>query len=293
MDAWDGKSKGTPLGYRIFVFTLRLGGIRPAYLLLHIVVSHYFLFSWRSSRPMYVYFRERLRYSRLKSVISLYRNYYKFGQTILDKIVAIAGIGDCFTFDFDGEHHLEEMVAGGKGGLLLGAHLGNWEIAGFYLKRINTGVHVVMFDAESERIRRYLDRVTGGRKMNIIPIRDDLSHIYQMADALRNNDLVCIHADRFLPGNRTIEKMFLGKPARFPEGVFVTAALMKVPVTMVYAMKESATHYHFYATPPKVYAGAPRNELVQEMADDYVYELEKKIKQYPLHWFNYYDFWEA
>jgi len=242
---------------------------------------------------MYAYFRERHQYSMTKSIFSLYVNYYKFGQAIIDKVVAMAGMGEYFTFDYDGEHHLENMVAEGRGGLLLGAHLGNWEIAGFYLKRINTRVHIVMFDAESERIRRYLDRITGGRKIDIIPIREDLSHIYKITVALQNNDLVCIHADRFLPGNRTVVKMLLGRPARFPEGIFITAVLMKVPVTMVYAIKESATHYHFFATPPKMYGDESGRMPVQEIADDYVYELEQKMKQYPLHWFNYYDFWEA
>ncbi len=291
MNTWNGKSKGTPLGYRIFVFTLRRGGVRSAYILLYLVVTYYFLFSWKASKNLYYLFRKRLGFSILKSVNGIFRNYYRFGQAIIDRIAATAETGDCFTFNFDGEEYLEQMVAEGNGGLLLGAHLGNWEIAGFYLKRIDTEVHVVMYEAESEKIRLYLDRVTGGRKMKIIPIKDDLSHVYLIAEALRNNGLVCIHADRFLEGNRTISRTFLGKPALFPEGVFMLAATFGIPVAFVFALKDSPTHYHFFSTLPKVYKDAPKQILIDSIIGDYVTELENKLQRYPYDWFNYFKFW--
>ena len=46
---WQGKSKGTRLGYRIFVGILRKAGVQPAYFLLRFVAGYYFLFSWKSS----------------------------------------------------------------------------------------------------------------------------------------------------------------------------------------------------------------------------------------------------
>ena len=291
MQNWDGKSKGTPLGYKIFILTLRKGGIRPAYFILRFVAFYYFLFSWKSSANILYYFHKRLGYSRFKSLSSLYGNYYKFGQTILDKIVTMANLEGNYTFDFEGEHFLEEIVAGGKGCILLGAHIGNWEIAGFYLKRISVPVNVVMFDAESEKIKKYLDSVTGGRRMKIIPIKDDLSHIYKINEALQNNELVCVHADRFVEGNRTISRQLLGKPALFPEGVFQLGVSFKVPVTFVFAFKETASRYHFFATRPKIFTGKPKDVSINELADEYVAELENKIRRYPLQWFNYFNFW--
>lgn len=291
MQKWDGKSKGTPLGYRIFINLLRRGGLGPAYLLLRFVAFYYFLFSWKSSRNMLYYFRQRLGYSRLKSLVSLYKNYFVFGQTILDKVASMANLGSRFTFDYEGENYLHQMVEGGKGGLLLSAHIGNWEIAGFYLKRINTRVNLVMLDAESQQIKQYLDSVTGGKNFNVIPIVDDFSHVYLINEALKNNELVCIHADRFLEGNRFTEKVFLGEKAKFPEGVFQMAVLFKVPVSFVFAFKETSRHYHFFATAPRLYEGKSREESREELINDYIGELEKKIHRYPLHWFNYYNFW--
>ncbi|NIG57189.1 lipid A biosynthesis acyltransferase [Chitinophaga sp. Cy-1792] len=288
MPSWQGKSKGNKLGYRIFIGILRYGGVYPAYFLLRFVAAYYFLFSWSSSKPIYRYFHEKIGYSRLKSLFSLYSNYYIFGQTIIDKVVVMADMGNKFTFDFDGEEHLRQLVAGGKGGIMLSAHLGNWEVAGHLFKRLNARINIVMFDGEHQRIKEYLASVTGGRNVNIIVLKDDLSHIYAINEALSNQELVCMHADRFLPGNKTMTADLLGSPAHFPLGPFLLAATFRVPVCGVYAFKESATHYHFYSTEPKVYNGRREQELA---LNDFVAGMEEKIRKYPTQWFNYYDFW--
>ncbi|SHM11197.1 Predicted acyltransferase, LPLAT superfamily [Chitinophaga jiangningensis] len=289
MPSWQGKSKGNKLGYSIFIAILRYGGVYPAYFLLRFVAAYYFLFSWSSSRPIYKYFHTKAGFSRFKSLINLYRNYYVFGQTIIDKIVVMADMANKFTFDFDGEQHLRDIVSGGKGGILLSAHLGNWEVAGHLFKRLQARINIVMFDGEHERIKEYLSSVTGGRNVNIIVLKDDLSHIYAINDALSNQELVCMHADRFLPGNKTMTTDLLGSPAQFPLGPFLLASTFRVPVSAVFAFKESATHYHFYATEPRVYNGRRQQE---QALKDFVGEMEVKIRKYPTQWFNYYDFWE-
>ena len=290
MPSWQGKSKGNKLGYRIFIGVLRYGGIRPAYFLLVFVSVYYCLFSWNTARSMYRFFRYKIQYPRWRAIASVYRNIYIFGQTLIDKVVVMAGIPNRFSFDFDGEERLHAMVSSGKGGIMLSAHLGNWEVAGHLFTRLNTRINIVMFDGEHERIKSYLEGVTGGRNVNVIVLKDDLSHIYAINDALGKQELVCMHADRFLAGNKTAEKMFLGEPARFPVGPFLLASTFRVPVSFVFAFKETATHYHLYATDPKVYPGAKQGGLDQSM-DDFVSVMEEKVRKYPLQWFNYYDFW--
>ena len=44
MSEWDGKSKGSLLGYKIFVFCIRNFGIRVSYGVLYFVAAYYFLF---------------------------------------------------------------------------------------------------------------------------------------------------------------------------------------------------------------------------------------------------------
>jgi predicted LPLAT superfamily acyltransferase len=292
MSGWQGKSKGQPWGYRIFVGILKRWGVIPAYLLLRFVAFYYLLFSFRSSKFALTFFRKKIGYGLGKSLIKLYQNYFLLGQSIIDKVVVMSGIPNKFSFNFDGEDHLREIVALQRGGLLLSAHLGNWEIAGHLLKRLDTRINIVMFDGEHRQIKEYITAVTGKRNVNVILIKNDLSHIYAISDAFRNNELVCMHADRFIEGNKTLTSEFLGEAARFPMGPFVLAARFKVPVSFVFAMKETPSHYHFFASEIKDYTHLSKEMLMQEMLIDFVGEMERMVEKYPEQWYNYYNFWQ-
>jgi len=293
MPTWQGKSSGTALGYSIFVSILKNFGLWPAYILLLFVSCYYFLFAHRSSRHILYYLRKRLGFGSLKSLQYLYKNYYSFGQSLIDKVAVMSGMAKKFTFDFDGEDHLHEMVRLKKGGLLLSAHIGNWEAAGHLLERLGTNINIVMFDGEHQKIKDYMNKVTGQRNARVIVIKDDLSHIYAISEALAKNELICMHADRFVEGNKTIPENFLGEPASFPIGPFVLAAQFKVPVSYVFAMKEKATHYHFYATPMQQYDYSNKTTAVKSMLHDFTAAMEKRVHQYPAQWYNYYHFWKT
>ena len=292
MTSWQGKSKGTPLGYRIFVWVLKTFGVLPAYFLLRFVVLYYFFFSYKASRQIYSLYRRKLGYSRATSLNKLYKNYYLLGQSIIDKVVLMSGIKNNFSFDFDGEENLLNIAAMQKGGILLSAHLGNWDVAGHLFTRLHTRINIVMYDGEHEKIKEYLEGVTGKRNVNIIVIKNDLSHIYAISDAFAKNELVCMHADRFIEGNKTLTTRFLGEEARFPMGPFLLASKFKVPVSFVFAVKESKLHYHLFASPVIDYTGISKDALMQQMLNDFAAEMEYKTKKYPEQWFNYYDFWE-
>ena len=292
MSTWDGKTRGGISGYRIFVYILKTFGLRPAYFLLRFVSFHYFLFSRTSNKHMRYYFREILSYGRWKTRISIYRNYYKLGQVLIDKVAVMSGLGKRFTYHWDGEEHLRNMD---DGGLLISAHIGSWEIAGNFLERLDKRFNIVMFDEEHEKIKSYLDDVMTEKNLHVIPLKDDLSHLLAIKNALENKELVAIHADRFLPGSKTLKQSFMGKDALFPEGPFYLAARFNAPVTFVFAVKETSKHYHFFATEAKRYdIGSPRSIREDELLPiikDYICRMEEILKRYPLQWFNYHKFW--
>ncbi|HEY2349194.1 MAG TPA: lipid A biosynthesis acyltransferase [Puia sp.] len=290
MPSWQGKSRGNKTGFRIFVWVLKNAGVRPAYLLLRFVAFYFFIFSGKAFRHQFVFFHKRLGYSRLRSIVNIYKNYYWFGQTIIDKIALMSGINSPFHFNFEGEDDLRQMVSQSKGGLLLSAHIGNWEIAGHLLQRLGTDMFIVMYDGEARQIKDYLARVTEKYSAHIILIKEDLSHIYAIQEALSNNAFVCMHADRFLEGNKTLNALFLKKTARFPAGPFLLARTFQIPVSFVFAMKDNSFDYHFYASAPKIFSGG-RDSSIEEMLREYCLSMEKCIRKYPLQWYNYYDFW--
>ena len=290
MPSWQGKSRGNKTGFRIFVWVLKNAGLSAAYLLLRFVAFYFFIFSGKAFRCQYAFFHKRLGNSSLRSIINIYKNYYWFGQTIIDKIVLMSGMKNPFRFDFEGEDYLRDMVAQNKGGLLLSAHVGNWEIAGHLLQRLGTEMHIVMYDGEARQIKDYLETITEKHSAQIIPIKEDLSHIYAIQEALSKNAFVCMHADRFLEGNKTLTESFLNKAARFPAGPFLLARTFQVPVSFVFAMKDRSFDYHFYASPPKIYHGS-KEPAIREMISAYCRNMENIVRKYPLQWYNYYDFW--
>jgi len=294
MSSWEGKTRGGVLGYQIFIWTIRYAGISFAYFLLRFVVTYFVFNSREAYKATYFYFKTILSYGALKAFISIFRNYYIFGQILIDKLAMLAGFQHRFTFTFEGEEYLRRMD---NGGLLISAHLGNWEVAGNLLNRLKKRIHIILFDAEHQRIKGYLKDVMKERDIHFIIIREDYNHLKEIEAALAHGDIIAITGDRFIEGNKTITLDFMGRKARFPVGPFNLAARFNVPVSYVFAVKEKRSHYHFYAT-PLYHIEFTRNlkkreAILQEAVTNYVRNFEEILRKYPLQWFNYYDFWES
>jgi predicted LPLAT superfamily acyltransferase len=292
MPSWEGKTRGGVLGYKIFILTIKYLGIPFAYFLLHFVISYYIFASGKAFSDIWSYFRIILKYSRRRSLAAIYRNYYIFGQILIDKMAMLAGFHQKFTFNFEGEEYLRQME---EGGLLVSAHVGNWEIAGNLLNRLNKRIHIILFDAEHRRIKGYLGDVLKKRNVSFIVIRDDFSHLKEISDAFANGDILAMHGDRFIPGNKTVAIDFMGFPAEFPVSPMNLAARFSKPVSFVFALKETRKHYHFFASPlylfPFTRNLAKREDILAGAVKIYAGKLEEMLRRFPLQWFNYYDFW--
>jgi len=297
MPSWKGQSRGNILGYKIFVFTLKHLGISFAYFILVFVAFYFFLFSRKSSKTSYYYFRNRLKYSKLKSVWSIYLNYFVFGKILLDKFAILGGLKGKFTYNFDGEHNLRDMASNKTGGIIVNAHIGNFEIAGQLLERLNTKINVLMLDAEHQKIKNFVSDVLSNKDVNIIPIQADYTHIVPISEALINKELIAMAGDRFIEESKVFEVDFLGEKALFPSGPFYLAARFGVPVTFAFAMKESKSHYHFYASAPesiKRYRDIEEQDKeLKKFVEKFAKEFERILRMYPLQWFNYYQFWKT
>lgn len=286
---WQGKSRGTVLGYRIFIFCMKNAGIQSAYFILYFVSFYYFLFSPYGTKSAYYYYRHRLGYSRLKSWKSVYKSYYVFGQTIIDKVAISSGLRNKFTYEFDGIDTLKELLAAGKGGVLISAHVGNFEIAEFFFREIDfdSKINIVTVDNERNEIKEYLESVTGKSNVKSIFIQEDLSHIFEINAALSQNELVCFTGDRHFENTKYLSTELLGKTAKFPAGPFSIASRLRVPVAFVYVMKETNKHYHLYTR-----LATAKHRDSKGLLENYVESIEKILQKYPLQWFNYFDFWD-
>ncbi len=293
---WEGKLKGGVNGHKIFIFILKFFGLPIAYFILRFVAFYFFVFA-KSTKTSLKYFREILGYTKWKSYLATYNNYYIFGQTLLDKVALLAGMRNKFSIIHEGhEENLSSLKKLEKGSILLSAHIGNWEIAGQMLEILNTKFNVLVYDNEAEKMKEYMGEVMKKKNFNIIAIKDgEMGHLIELHKAFSNNEWVVMHGDRYLPNTPTIEKTFMGKKAKFPLGPFVMAAKFGVPITIVFAVKESKYQYHFFAKQPiEIKRARTEKEIesvVKDASDKYIAELEKMVKRYPTQWFNFYDFW--
>ncbi len=287
---WEGKSKGTVLGYKIFIFFIRKLGVRAAYGLLYFVALYYVFFAGKSSRSIYYYFRKRLKYSSLKSLSSIFKSYYVFGKTIIDKAAISSGLKDRFTSECDGVETIIDLLDKQQGGIMISAHVGNFEIAEFFFEEIDTRsqISLVTTDAEHKNIKEYMEKVTIRSKVKFILVRENMSHIFEINNALSNGELVCFTGDRYMKGQKVLTESLMGKDANFPAGPFLLASRLNVPVLFVYVMKETNKHYHLYSRRAEV-----KNRDAQDLLKKYSESVEWMLKKYPLQWFNYFDFWET
>ena len=287
---WQGKSKGNVLGYKIFVFCIKHFGVRFAYFVLYFVAFYYFIFERKLNQYSYYYFRKRLGFSKLKSWISIYRNYFVFGQIILDKITILAGFRNQFTYEFDGIENLKQLLKDKKGGVLISAHIGNFEISEHFFAEIdlNYQINIVTADLEHSTIKEYIESISEKKSSHkFIIIKEDMSHIFDINKVLSNNEVICFTGDRYFQGNKLLKANFLGKEAHFPAGPFMIASRLGVPVIFVYVMKEKNLHYHLYACTANT-----KHRDAQGLLNAYIQNIEQMVKKYPLQWFNFFDFWE-
>jgi predicted LPLAT superfamily acyltransferase len=293
MASWEGKSRGSVIGYRIFAWTIIHLGLNFAYFLL-IFVSAYFVFASKMAfRSSFYFFHSRLGQNRISALISIFRNYYLFGQVLIDKTAVLAGLRDKYDFILEGKEHLFKMQ---DGGIIISGHVGNWEVGGKALDFLGKKINLVVFDAEQQAIKKYMSGILTDRTVHFIIIGNDFSHLFKIKEALENKELIAFHADRFIEGNQTVKLNFLGEPANFASGPWHMASYFNVPVSYVFAVKESRRQYRFYASPlkiiPSVKNPMERSQAISGSIREFVTEFERITQQYPLQWYNYYNFWK-
>ena len=293
MASWEGKSRGNILGYRIFVWSIKHLGLNFAYFLL-VFVTTYFVFAYKKAfGSIYYYFHVRLGQSPFKSIISIFRNYYLFGQVLIDKTAILAGLKHKFKFIIEGKEYLLQMQ---NGGILISGHVGNWEVGGKALDVLDKKINVLVFDGEEQAIKKYMSNILADRNVHFIKIGNNFSHMYEIKQALAKKEIIAMTGDRFIDGNKTVRINFLGEPALFPIGPWLIASYFNVPVSYVFAVKESSKQYRFYASPikiiPSIKNPMKRSELLSDSMKEYVSEFENITRKYPLQWYNYYNFWK-
>ena len=218
-----GQLRGGKNGIAFFTTMIRFCGPEIAYLFA-ILPAFYFSFT-SPDVPATMDFHRRMfgKVPWWKRRWYVFKHFYSFGRAIIDRTAILAGDAKKFSFTFDGEQHIHDADAAGKGVLLLTAHVGNWEAAGQLLSRVKCPINVTGFDKEIPAIRAVLDR-SAKQHFKLIPLTGSPTDAIQLVAAMRRGELVCMMGDRTY-GSPAQKIPFLGGEAPFPIGGYVMAAI--------------------------------------------------------------------
>ena len=288
---WKGVTGGNTLGQRAMKVLFSIVNVRVGYFILAFVVPFYMLFARNGYLAIYRYFREQHGYPVMKSFFKTYQNHFLFGQMMLDRFAVYAGQRS-FKLDNPDNDIFLEVVNSSQGCIMAGAHVGNPELCGYLLSQNTKRINGLIFGGEAKEVQKNRSAVLGDNNVRLIPVLDDMSHIFLINEALTSGEMISLPCDRSFGSGKTVECEFLNGKVDFPVGAFVMALQFNVPVIALFVLKISATLYRAHVVTVPVPQEGNKREQINEMARSFVKILEGIVKKYPEQWFNFYSFWK-
>lgn len=293
---WKGRTGGHLLGQKALILFFRWLDVRLGYGIMALVAPFYMFFSRNACLAIYTFFRKRMGYPAAKALAATYRNHYAFGQVILDRFAVFAGKKRFFETNIVGNEHFRRLIAGDKGFVIAGSHVGNFEICGYLLNAGKKKINALIYAGETKIVQQNRVKTLGANNVNLIPVLDDMTHLFAAGNALQNGQIVSMPCDRHLGSAKAASCRFLGEEAAFPVGAFALAVHFDVEIVAIHVMKQSNKKYTVYVCPVRIDSSAAQKASPREKAQLYAVafaeNLEAIVRQYPEQWFNYYDFWK-
>ena len=275
--------------HRNLIRILRFVDVRVLYIISDILVVPFCIVFNRSGRTSFCFYHRHLHNGILRSCWLTYRNHCLFSQVVIDKFAMYAG--KSFNVEIVGPEYFKDLEAKEEGFLQLSSHIGNYEIAGYTLKSTKKGIHAIVYSYEKESVMDSRNSMFNKTNVSMIALKDDMSHLFEIDEALSRGDIISFPTDRHIEGARCVLIDFLGKTAKFPQGPFSVATMRGVDALAVNVMKDGLKSYKIYLTPLSYDKTASRKDQITQLSKAYVAELERMVLQYPTQWFNFYDFW--
>jgi KDO2-lipid IV(A) lauroyltransferase len=194
----------------------------------------------------------------------------------------------------EGTHFLHEAHDAGRGGILLTAHVGNFELGGFLLREFGFRVAAVYRPDPSPVVERH--RVEARQAVGVegIPVTSSAFSFISVLRALEGNALVAMQGDRDVSGTGR-RFPFFGETASFPVGPFRLAAASGAPLLPVFVLVDADGRYQTIVKPPIPIDDRSRDGLdrsIHAAMASFVALLESTIRAHPAQWYQFTPFWE-
>lgn len=262
--------------------------------LLYPICAYFMVFSLGGRRASRQYLERVL--GRPASLAEVFRHHYYFAATLLDRAFILGGQDEDFAVRSHGLEVMYRAIESGKGAILLGAHLGSFDLTrSLGEKRRGLIVNMMMFEENARKINQVIDSLGGKQRMRVIPIGsvDALIHAKERLD---RGEMIGILGDRVLFDDKVVRAQFFGKEALFPAGPFLIASALRVPVIIFTCLYQGGNRYeeHFELLADEIVLDRKnRSADLQRWASLYAARLEHYCQLGPYNWFNFFDFWET
>jgi len=225
----------------------------------------------------------------------VFRHFHCFAATILDRVYLLRGEFQRFDVKLHGKEALHHRMESGKGCILLGSHLGSFEVLrALGVMQRNFPLKVLMDVTHNQNITGFLDALNPVIAGTVIaPDRADT--LLTVRESLDAGFFVGTLGDRVSSDVKTTRCQFLGRPAAFPVGPIVLAAMTRCPVILFFGLYRGKNHYEIYFEhfADEISLNRDRRaEDIQLWMQRYAERLEHYTRLAPYNWFNFYPFWD-
>ncbi|MBB3062859.1 hypothetical protein [Microbulbifer rhizosphaerae] len=192
---------------------------------------------------------------------------------------------------------LHQLAQGGRGSVLIGSHLGNLEVCRALASMMDVTVNVLVHTKHAKKFNRMMKLLNPNSQVRLTQVTEVTPALaMQLSESVERGEFVVIVGDR-TPINsvgRTCIAEFLGRPAPFPQGPYILAALLKCPVYTLFCLRgrDGYDIYMEQLCEQVRMARGNREGHIRELVASYAQRLEHYCRLAPLQWYNFYPFWD-
>lgn len=279
---------------RLYAWLSLRAGRTAGRLLLPPICLYFLLFARQARRASRAYLTRILE--RPPGWRELCRHFFCFASVVHDRLFFAAGRFDRFEVSIEGEEHVRNALAKGRGLILLGAHFGSFEVlrAAVAAHGALPPLSVLMYLDNAAKSNRIFENARK-QGVNVIPLGQPDSLLHAM-ECLHRGEMLGILGDRALGRDKIVSVPFLGGRANFPQAPWLLAGLAQAPVVLFFGTYEEKNRYaiRFEAFADGIeMPREQRAERCAQLAGRFAQGLEAQCRQSPYNWFNFYDFWKT
>jgi predicted LPLAT superfamily acyltransferase len=286
--------RSSRLVLRLMVWIASHLGRRVSRILLYPISAYFLIFSGVSRRASLDYLRRV--HARAVNWRDVFRHYHCFAATLLDRTYLLRGRHDLFDVRVHGAEIVHQQVERGRGCLLLGAHLGSFDVLrALGILQQQLPIKVLMYEENAKKINAVLNAINPVMADSVIAIGapDTLLRVKEEID---RGTLVGILGDRVMFDERLISSTFLGGKTVFPGGPMLLASALKAPVILCFGLYRGGNRYDVYFELLAESIEISRQNRQKDMSywtQRYVGRLEYYCRLAPYNWFNFYNYWDT